>query len=62
MLLITHDLGIVAGMADRVVVMYAGRIVEEGTLDEIFYRSRHPYTLGLLAFAAAPRHATGASR
>jgi oligopeptide/dipeptide ABC transporter ATP-binding protein len=48
MLLITHDLGIVAGMADRVVVMYAGRIVEEGTLDEIFYRSRHPYTLGLL--------------
>jgi peptide/nickel transport system ATP-binding protein len=48
MLLITHDLGIVAGMADRVVVMYAGRIVEEGTLDEIFYESRHPYTLGLL--------------
>jgi len=48
MLLITHDLGIVAGMADRVVVMYAGRVVEEGTLDEIFYRSRHPYTLGLL--------------
>ncbi len=48
MLLITHDLGIVAGMADRVVVMYAGRIVEEGTLDAIFYRSRHPYTLGLL--------------
>jgi len=48
MLLITHDLGIVAGIADRVVVMYAGRIVEEGTLDDIFYRSRHPYTLGLL--------------
>ena len=48
MLLITHDLGIVAGMADRVVVMYAGRIVEEGTLDQIFYGSRHPYTLGLL--------------
>jgi glutathione transport system ATP-binding protein len=48
LLLITHDLGIVAGMADRVVVMYAGRIVEEGTLDDIFYRARHPYTLGLL--------------
>jgi oligopeptide/dipeptide ABC transporter ATP-binding protein len=48
MLLITHDLGIVAGLADRVIVMYAGRIVEEGTLDEIFYDPRHPYTLGLL--------------
>jgi len=48
MLLITHDLGVVAGMADRVVVMYAGRIVEEGALDELFYAPRHPYTLGLL--------------
>ena len=48
MILITHDLGIVAGMANRVVVMYAGRIVEEGTLDEIFYEPHHPYTLGLL--------------
>jgi oligopeptide/dipeptide ABC transporter ATP-binding protein len=48
MLLITHDLGIVAGTADRVAVMYAGRVVEEGTLDEIFYRPRHPYTIGLL--------------
>jgi peptide/nickel transport system ATP-binding protein len=47
-LLITHDLGIVAGLADRVVVMYAGKIVEEGTLDEIFYNPRHPYTIGLL--------------
>jgi oligopeptide/dipeptide ABC transporter ATP-binding protein len=53
MVLITHDLGIVAGMADRVLVMYAGRVVEEGTLDEIFYASRHPYTRGLLA--ALPR-------
>lgn len=49
MLLITHDLGVVAGMADRVVVMYAGRIVEEGTLDELFYDPRHPYTIGLLS-------------
>jgi len=48
MLLITHDLGIVAGTADRIVVMYAGRVVEEGSVDEIFYETRHPYTLGLL--------------
>jgi peptide/nickel transport system ATP-binding protein len=48
-LLITHDLGVVAGNADRVMVMYAGRAVETGTVDEIFYRTRHPYTLGLLA-------------
>ncbi len=48
-MLITHDLGVVAGMADRVMVMYAGRAAELGTADEIFYRTRHPYTLGLLA-------------
>jgi oligopeptide/dipeptide ABC transporter ATP-binding protein len=48
-LLITHDLGVVAGMADRVMVMYAGRQVELGTVDEVFYEARHPYTLGLLA-------------
>src|SRR5205823_882856 len=47
--LITHDFGVVAGMADRVLVMYAGRPVETGIVDDIFYRSRHPYTLGLLA-------------
>jgi oligopeptide/dipeptide ABC transporter ATP-binding protein len=47
-LLITHDLGVVAEMADRVVVMYAGRIVEAGTAEEIFRAPRHPYTLGLL--------------
>jgi peptide/nickel transport system ATP-binding protein len=46
--LITHDLGVVAGFADRVQVMYAGRTVETGEVDEIFYRSRMPYTLGLL--------------
>jgi oligopeptide/dipeptide ABC transporter ATP-binding protein len=46
--LITHDLGVVAEMADRVLVMYAGRVVEEGTLDEIFYDPQHPYTWGLL--------------
>jgi peptide/nickel transport system ATP-binding protein/oligopeptide transport system ATP-binding protein len=47
-LLITHDLGVVAEVADRVLVMYAGRIVEEGTLDEIFYDPQHPYTWGLM--------------
>lgn len=47
-ILITHDLGVVAEVADRVLVMYAGRIVEEGTLDEIFYDPQHPYTWGLL--------------
>jgi oligopeptide/dipeptide ABC transporter ATP-binding protein len=46
-ILITHDLGVVARMADRVNVMYAGEIVERGTTDDIFYRSAHPYTLGL---------------
>ncbi|AEB31002.1 oligopeptide transport ATP-binding protein OppD [Carnobacterium sp. 17-4] len=46
---ITHDLGVVANMADRVAVMYAGKIVEWGTVDEIFYNPRHPYTWGLLA-------------
>lgn len=45
---ITHDLGIVARMADRVIVMYAGRTIETGTVDEIFYDPRHPYTWGLL--------------
>jgi peptide/nickel transport system ATP-binding protein len=47
-LLITHDLGVVAETADRVVVMYAGQVVEEATADALFERPRHPYTLGLL--------------
>src|SRR4029450_1609957 len=47
-ILITHDLGVVAEVADRVLVMYAGQIVEEGTLDEIFYDPQHPYTRALL--------------
>ncbi|QVK20493.1 ABC transporter ATP-binding protein [Mycoplasmatota bacterium] len=46
---ITHDLGVVANMADRVAVMYAGKIVEYGLSDEIYYDSKHPYTWGLLA-------------
>lgn len=46
--LITHDLGVVANAADRVAVMYGGKIVETGTVDEIFYSPKHPYTWGLL--------------
>ncbi len=49
LILITHDLGVVAGMADRVIVMYAGEVMEEATTDEIFSNPRHPYTIGLLA-------------
>lgn len=45
---ITHDLGVVAGMADRVAVMYAGKVIEYGTVDEVFYNPQHPYTWGLL--------------
>ena len=47
-IMITHDLGVVAGIADRINVMYAGHIVETGTVDELFHNPRHPYTLGLL--------------
>ena len=49
LLLITHDLGVIAETADRVAVMYAGRIVEQGTVREIFHEPKHPYTRGLLA-------------
>ena len=48
LILITHDLGVVAGMCERVQVMYAGTLVEAGTADEVFSKPRHPYTLGLL--------------
>ena len=48
-MLITHDLGVIAGMADYVVVMYAGRVVEKGTVQEIFTNPSHPYTIGLMA-------------
>ncbi len=46
---ITHDLGVVAGIADRVLVMYAGEVVEQASVEELFARPRHPYTVGLLA-------------
>ena len=47
-ILVTHDLGVVAKVADRIIVMYAGKIVESGTVDEIFYNPKHPYTFALL--------------
>ena len=50
--LITHDMGVVAGLADRIAVMYAGRIVEQGSRREIFYDAQHPYTWGLLGSIA----------
>ena len=51
-ILITHDLGVVAQVADRVAVMYAGRIVEYGTVDDVFYKPEMPYTMGLLGSVA----------
>ncbi|MGH3392717.1 MAG: ABC transporter ATP-binding protein [Actinomadura sp.] len=56
-ILITHDLGLIAEMADRVVVMYAGHVVETGDVHTIFHRPRHPYTLGLMS--SLPQLATG---
>ena len=55
---ITHDLSVVAGLADRVAVMYAGRIVERGTVDEVLDAPKHPYTEGLIG-SIPSRHATG---
>jgi oligopeptide transport system ATP-binding protein len=52
--LITHDLGVVAGSADRVAVMYAGKVVETGSCEDIFYRAKHPYTLALLKSLPSP--------
>jgi len=58
-LLITHDLGVVAQVADKVSVMYAGRIVEQGSADDVFYKPKAPYTLGLLK--SVPRITTHGS-
>jgi oligopeptide/dipeptide ABC transporter ATP-binding protein len=60
LLWITHDLSVIAGLADRIAVMYAGRIVEQGPVREIFQRPAHPYTQGLLR--ALPRIDSGATR
>ena len=54
LIMITHDLGVVADVADSVLVMYAGRVAESGTTDEVFYQPLHPYTVGLLD--SLPRH------
>jgi len=56
-IMITHDLGVVADMADKILVMYAGRPAEFGTCDEVFYRPSHPYTWGLMD--SIPRHDVG---
>jgi ABC-type dipeptide/oligopeptide/nickel transport system ATPase component len=60
LILITHDLGVVAGMCERVNVMYSGTLVETGTADQIFAQPRHPYTLGLLQ--SMPRLDVGRQR
>ncbi len=60
MILITHDLGVVAETCDRVAVIYAGEIVESGTIEEIFDHAKHPYTLGL--FGSLPNMSKGAKR
>jgi peptide/nickel transport system ATP-binding protein len=60
-MLITHDLGVIAEMADEVVVMYLGRVVEQGPVDEIFHNARHPYTQALLRSIPSV-HAPGRSR
>jgi oligopeptide transport system ATP-binding protein len=53
-IIITHNLGVVANLAERVLVMYAGKIIERGSLDDIFYNPRHPYTWGLLMSVPTP--------
>ena len=50
-IMITHDLGVIADMCDEIIVMYAGSVCERGTADEIFYNPRHEYTQGSAAFA-----------
>ncbi len=53
-IMITHDLGVVASICDRIAIMYGGKIVENGTTDEIFYEPKHPYTKGLLSCISNP--------
>lgn len=60
--LITHDLGVVAELCDRVAVMYAGKIVEEGSVEDLFDRPKHPYTQGLLKSVPRPGVGNGCSR
>ncbi len=58
-LLMTHDLGVAAELADRVVILYAGRVVEQGTTDEVFSHPRHPYTIGLIESNRLTGHERG---
>lgn len=58
-ILITHNLGVVANIANKVAVMYGGQIVESGTVDDIFYEAQHPYTLGLIASIPKIHEETG---
>ena len=62
LVIVTHDLGVVAGVADRVAVMYAGRVVEEGPVDALFGAAGHPYTRGLLASVPRREHERGGLR
>ena len=55
-MLVTHDMGVIAETADRVAVMYAGRIVEIGRVDDVIHRPRHPYTVGLMGAIPSMRH------
>jgi oligopeptide/dipeptide ABC transporter ATP-binding protein len=57
--IISHDMGVMANMCDRIAVMYGGIIVEEGTVDEIFYSPKHPYTKALLKSIPHPEHPKG---
>ena len=59
LVLVTHDLGVVAALADRIAVMYAGRIVEEGAASALLSHPAHPYTVGLLAAVPSLSGATG---
>lgn len=58
LIFITHDLGVIAGTADRIIVMYAGRPVEQASVDDVFYRPVHPYTMGLLGACPRPDRGT----
>jgi peptide/nickel transport system ATP-binding protein len=58
-MLVTHDMGVIAETADRVAVMYAGRIVEIGRVDDVIHRPQHPYTIGLMGASPSMRHTVG---
>ena len=58
-IMVTHDLGLVAGLSDQVMVMYGGRVMEHGRADDIFYNTRHPYTRALLESVPRLEHGDG---